>query len=98
MDKEKTLNDNVWYERLWREMIMNRVTYTDMAKLLDIDKITFEDRINGMSHFTLDETKKIQQYYFPTLPIEILFTTTPILKYNPVTNSYIVKEGGYDEI
>lgn len=98
MDKEKTLYDNVWYERLWREMIMRGVTYKNMAELLNIDKLTFEGRINGISHFTLEEAEKIQQRYFPTLPIEILFTTTPILKYNPVTNSYIVKEGGYDEI
>ena len=90
-------NEHVWYERLYLEMKLRNITYKHMEKLLNIDKVNFESKINGITHFTLDEAEKIQQHYFPTLAIEILFATTPIFKYNPVTNSYIVKNGGYDD-
>ena len=90
-------NEHVWYERLYLEMKLRNITYKHMEKLLNIDKVNFESKINGITHFTLDEAEKIQQHYFPTLAIEILFATTPIIKHNPVTNSYIVKNGGYDD-
>ena len=51
------------YQRLKGEMTEKNITYSDMARLLNISAATVSNKINGISDFRISEVQKIQTYY-----------------------------------
>lgn len=98
MKNYKMLKDqqgqHLWYERLWLELRKNNISYKTIAKLINTDEYTVQNKIHGIEEMTLADAELIQKNFFPHMPIEILFTVSTISKYNPITKSYIFN--GYE--
>lgn len=56
-------------------MSLNGITQADMAKRLEIGQHTFSNKLNGKTPFTLNESKKIADYFKTTVD-EIFFNST----------------------
>ena len=55
------------------EMSRYNVRAKDFAKLLKVREATISGKMNGKSHFTLNEAMQIKEVYFPHLSLEYLF-------------------------
>ena len=81
----------LWHERLYLELSYTHISHKAAAEIIGVDLNVFNNKLNGLMPFTLDEATIIQKKICPGIPIEILFTLSPLVKYNPITDSYIVK-------
>lgn len=56
------------------EMAKRKVSIEDLAELLGIHRNSVSNKLNGNSSFTIDESVKIQEKYFPDLELKYLFS------------------------
>lgn len=65
------------YNNLKGEMAKKNITKTDISKVLGIHINTVSNKINGRSHFTVEEAFIIKNYFFKKddLPLRYLFAT-----------------------
>jgi plasmid maintenance system antidote protein VapI len=56
------------------EMVKRRVSIEDIAELFGIHRNSVANKLNGISSFTIDESVKIQEKYFPESELKYLFS------------------------
>lgn len=56
------------------EMAKRKVSIEDLAELLGIHRNSVANKLNGNSSFSIDESVKIQEKYFPDLELKFLFS------------------------
>ena len=55
------------------EMAKKKVSIEDVSELLGIHRNSVSNKLNGISSFTIDESVKIQERFFPDLELKYLF-------------------------
>ena len=63
----------VIYPELEAELARKGIRKTEVCKLLNIMPRTLSNKLNGVSHFTIEEAIQIQAQWFSDIPIERLF-------------------------
>lgn len=66
------------YGNLKIEMMKRNITIESIAKLLDVHRNSAANKVNGKSHFTIEEAEKIHNVLFPDLEITYLFRRTDL--------------------
>lgn len=61
------------YKNLEAEMARQKITKTNLSKLLEVRYATVLDKMSGKSRFFYDEANKIKNSFFPDLSLEYLF-------------------------
>ena len=61
------------YNNLDVQIYSKRIKYSTIAETLGITEKTLKKKVHGKTPFTWPETKKIQQCFFPDIPLDILF-------------------------
>ena len=61
------------YSNLRGEMAKRKILIENIASLLKIHRNSVTNKLNGDSAFTIDESLKIQETYFPDLELKYLF-------------------------
>lgn len=55
------------------EMLANKVTIEEMAAYLGVHRNSVANKLNGTSNFSIDESMKIQEKFFPDKDLKYLF-------------------------
>ena len=55
------------------EMAKRKISIEEMAHTLNLHRNSVANKINGESPFSIDESVKIQETYFPDLELKFLF-------------------------
>ena len=55
------------------EMAKKRVSIEDISNLLGIHRNSVANKLNGESSFSIEQSFKIQEMYFPELDLKYLF-------------------------
>lgn len=61
------------YGNLKAEMGRNNISIEAIAKLLGIHRNSVSNKVNGNSSFTIEESAKIQEVFFPDKELKYLF-------------------------
>lgn len=56
------------------EMARKKISIEEMADFLDMHRNSVANKINGSSSFTIEESIKIQEKYFPEMTLKYLFS------------------------
>lgn len=64
------------YKNLKAEMARHDVKNLDIAKTINKDPRTVTNKITGVTEFTIEETFRIKDTFFPKLELEYLFEQT----------------------
>ena len=62
------------YSNLKAELGRNDITIESIAECLKIHRNSVANKLNGNSSFSIDESVKIQEKYFPDLELKFLFS------------------------
>jgi plasmid maintenance system antidote protein VapI len=63
------------YVTLKEKMASRDVKIEDIASLLEIHRNSASNKVNGISRFTIDESIKVRNAFFPDLELDYLFAT-----------------------
>lgn len=63
------------YKILKEKMASRNVTIENIASLLGIHRNSVSNKINGPSSFSIDESIKVRDAFFPDLELDYLFST-----------------------
>lgn len=63
------------YKILKEKMASRNVKIEDIALLLQIHRNSASNKINGSSSFSIDESIKVRDAFFPDLELDYLFST-----------------------
>lgn len=55
------------------EMAKRKITIEDLAAYLGIHRNSVANKLNGSSSFSIEESVKIQEHYFPEKELKYLF-------------------------
>ena len=61
-------------ENLRAEMARKKVSIEDIAECLSIHRNSASNKVNGNTAFSIEESVKIQETFFPDLELKYLFT------------------------
>lgn len=61
------------YKNLKAEMARENVTNEEIANAIERNEKTFRNKLMGITSFTLSESMKIRDTFFPKLELEYLF-------------------------
>ncbi len=59
--------------KLRLEMLAKKVTIEEMAAYLGVHRNSVANKLNGSSNFSIDESMKIQEKFFPDKDLKYLF-------------------------
>ena len=63
------------YLNLKGEMAKRKVSIEAMAELLEMHRNSVSNKINGPSSFSIEESIKIRDAFFPKMELDYLFST-----------------------
>lgn len=63
------------YINLKEKMASRNVKIEDIASLLEIHRNSVSNKINGPSSFSIDESIKVRNAFFPDMDLDYLFKT-----------------------
>lgn len=66
----------VCYPRLEAEIVSRGVRKTDIYKLLEIDRSSLTNKLNGKSPFTIGQALLMWKMWFYDIPIDELFASS----------------------
>lgn len=55
------------------EMAKRKISIEEVAKFLDIHRNSITNKLNGDCNFSVDESMKLQEKFFPDLDLKYLF-------------------------
>lgn len=55
------------------EMVKDKITIEDLSNLLGIHRNSVANKLNGNSSFSIEESMKIQESFFPNKDLKYLF-------------------------
>lgn len=61
------------YSNLRGEMAKKKILMEDISELLKIHRNSVANKLNGKSAFTIEESMKVQEHFFPDLELKYLF-------------------------
>lgn len=68
------------YINLKEKMASRNVKIEDIASLLEIHRNSASNKVNGNSTFSIDESIKVRNAFFPDLELDFLFQTESLTK------------------
>lgn len=63
------------YKNLKEKMASRNVKIEDIASLLEIHRNSASNKVNGSSSFSITESIKVRNAFFPDLELDYLFAT-----------------------
>lgn len=61
------------YSNLRGEMAKRKILIENISDLLKIHRNSVANKVNGKSAFTIEESMKVQEHFFPDLELKYLF-------------------------